>query len=69
MLVLSRKVGEEIVIDGEIRVSIGASTGIACGRNRVPAEASIRRQDTPPPPEKAVSKGQAPLCSPTTGRP
>jgi carbon storage regulator len=70
MLVLSRKVGEEIVIDGEIRVSIVRVRG-----NRVrlgiqaPADISIRRQDTPPPPEKAASKGQTPLCSPTTARP
>ncbi|HEX4071355.1 MAG TPA: carbon storage regulator [Planctomycetaceae bacterium] len=70
MLVLSRKVGEEIVIDGEIRVSIVRVRG-----NRVrlgiqaPADVSIRRQDTPPPPDKAASNAQAPLCSPTTARP
>ena len=70
MLVLSRKVGEEIVIDGEIRVSIVRVRG-----NRVrlgiqaPADVSIRRQDTPPPPEKAASKAPPPLCSPTTAGP
>jgi carbon storage regulator len=70
MLVLSRKVGEEIVIDGEIRVSIVRVRG-----NRVrlgiqaPADVSIRRQDTPPPPEGAGSKARGPLCSPTTAHP
>jgi carbon storage regulator len=70
MLVLSRKVGEEIVIDGEIRVSIVRVNG-----NRVrlgiqaPADISIRRQDTPPPPETTASTAPSPLCTSTTAAP
>lgn len=69
MLVLSRKVGEEVIIDGEIRISVVRVRG-----NRVrlgiqaPTDVSIRRQNTTP---NAVTPGpnpEPPLC-PTTGCP
>jgi carbon storage regulator len=69
MLVLSRKVGEEVIIDGEIRISVVRVRG-----NRVrigiqaPADVCIRRQN---PTTNAASPGtnpDPPLC-PTTGCP
>jgi carbon storage regulator len=69
MLVLSRKVGEEVIIDGEIRIAVVRVRG-----NRVrlgiqaPADVNIRRQN---PTNNATSPGgnpEPPLC-PTTGCP
>jgi carbon storage regulator len=65
MLVLSRKVGEEVIIDGEIRISVVRVRG-----NRVrlgiqaPADVCIRRQNTTP--ATPAPNQEPPLC-PTTG--
>jgi carbon storage regulator len=66
MLVLTRKVGEELIIDGEIRVSIVHVRG-----NRVrlgiqaPLDVTIRRQDSTATAEVSKSKPQPRLCSST----
>ena len=63
MLVLSRKVGEEVIIDGEIRISIVRVRG-----NRVrlgiqaPADVCIRRQ-TPTPVAAPGPNQEPPLYS------
>jgi carbon storage regulator len=69
MLVLSRKVGEEVIIDGEIRISIVRVRG-----NRVrlgiqaPADVCIRRQNTTPHAAVPGPNQEPPLC-PTTACP
>jgi carbon storage regulator len=70
MLVLTRKVGEELVIDGEIRVSVVRIQG-----NRVrigiqaPADVIIRRQDPPGAVDPTGSKAPKTLCAPSGQRP
>ncbi len=67
MLVLTRKVGEELIIDGEIRVSIVRVRG-----NRVrlgiqaPLDVSIRRQDSTAAAEEPDAKSPPRLCSSTS---
>jgi len=67
MLVLSRKVGEEVIIDGEIRIAIVRVRG-----NRVrlgiqaPADVCIRRQNTTRHAAASGPNPEPPLC-PTTG--
>jgi carbon storage regulator len=67
MLVLTRKVGEELIIDGEIRVSIVRVRG-----NRVrlgiqaPLDVSIRRQDSAATAEEPTAKSPPRLCSSTS---
>lgn len=67
MLVLSRKVGEEVIIDGVIRVSVVRVRG-----NRVrlgiqaPLNVCIRREDFSAD-EPTGSEQQPPLCS-SSGR-
>jgi carbon storage regulator len=69
MLVLSRKVGEELIIDGEIRISIVRVRG-----NRVrlgiqaPANICIRRQNTTAKAASTTANPEPPLCH-TTGVP
>ena len=66
MLVLTRKVGEELIINGDIRVSVVR----VCG-NRVrlgiqaPSDVCIRRLDSTSTAKTPGSKPQAPLCSST----
>lgn len=65
MLVLSRKVGEEVIIDGHIRVSVVRVRG-----NRVrigiqaPPDVCIRRQD-PTSANTLDAKPQSSVCSST----
>jgi hypothetical protein len=70
MLVLSRKAGEEIVIDDQIRIQIVRVRG---SRVRIgieaPAEVRIRRSDSPPDPKTPHSKGPTALCSSSGYRP
>ena len=55
MLVLSRKVGESVVIEGGVVVRVLATDG---GRVRLgfeaPAEVSVRRSELPPTPRSEV---------------
>lgn len=66
MLVLTRKVGEELIIDGGIRVTIVRVRG-----NRVrlgiqaPLNVSIRRQDSTGAAEEPNAKSPPRLCSST----
>jgi carbon storage regulator len=67
MLVLTRKVGEVLVIDGAIEVTV-----LKVGRGKVrigvsaPADVSVRRAEAPERPEQAgqVPHGVAPAVAP-----
>jgi len=64
MLVLSRKVGEELIINGDIRVSVVRVRG---NRVRIGIEAPrnvlVRREDSTSTAKTPGSKPQPPLCS------